>query len=152
MVLEGPLHYMLVGTIAKRCISAELAIAELIVATLSHVEVNRAAPSHNPLALTIAEGTNLRMTTATPFVHLSSMEEDVCWVYTRVGWHAWWSVSALLVWARLLEMNHLLLREIRHIVHRHPISWSWWLHHNWRRSHDITLVSFHLATGWPNIW
>ena len=59
MILEGPLHYGLVSSIAEGSIGTHLAIAELVVATLRHIEVYGSASSNEPFALSITEWTYL---------------------------------------------------------------------------------------------
>ena len=56
MVVVDPSEELLVSAVAEGCVCAHLAVAELEVARLSHVEGNGAAASQDPFALTIAEG------------------------------------------------------------------------------------------------
>ena len=117
MMFVCPFHYVLVSSIAEWSIGTELTIAELIVATLGHIEVYGTASSNNPFALTITERPNLRVTTATPFVHFTSMKINVSRIDTCICWHAWWSVFSFLVWTAFVKVDNLLLREVRHIIH-----------------------------------
>ena len=52
MMLVGPLENMLMSSIAEWCVSAEFAIAKLIVAALRYIKINRSQPGDNPFALT----------------------------------------------------------------------------------------------------
>ena len=117
MVLECPPHYMLMCAVAERGVGAHLAVAELVVAALRYIEVNRSAPSNKPFALSVAEGAYLGVTASAPLVNLSSVEVDVRWVDTLICGHTWRPVTPFLVWSAFVEMNDLLLWEICHIVH-----------------------------------
>ena len=59
MVLHGPLHHMLVGAVAEGRIGAHLTVAELVVASLAHVEGHWTQASDDPLTLAVAERTDL---------------------------------------------------------------------------------------------
>ena len=117
VMLKGPFHNVLMGTITERGVRTELAIAQLVITTFSHIEVHRSASCYYPLALTIAEWSDLGVTTSTPLVDLASVKVHVGREKTGISWHAWWSVSALLVRSVLFEVHHLLLWEVRHILH-----------------------------------
>ena len=147
VVLVGPLEDMLMSSIAERCVGTHLAIAKLVVATLCHIEINRSQPGHNPLALSIAEGTDLGVTAAAPLVDLASVKVHVGREKTGVSWHAWGSVASFLVWPTFVKGDHLLLWEVCDIVHRYFVSWGWRLHNNRCWGHNISLVSFQLWTS-----
>ena len=68
MVLGTPLPDMLMSTVAEGCICGHLAVAEFVVATLGHIEGYWTTPSQDPLALAIAHGVDLTMTTGAPVV------------------------------------------------------------------------------------
>jgi len=99
VVLVDPSEELLMGTIAERCVGAHLAVAELEVAGLAHIESDRAATGKDPLALTIAEWGVLGVSAAAPIVHLSSVEIDVSWEDTCECRHRRWSVFALFIWS-----------------------------------------------------
>lgn len=59
MMLCSPLEHMLVSAVAEWRIGTELAITQLVVSALRHVEVHWTASSDDPFALAIAEWTDL---------------------------------------------------------------------------------------------
>ena len=150
MVFGSPFEHMLMSTITEWCVCTELAITELIVSTLRHIEVYWTASSDDPFALTITERTDLGMSTTAPLVNLSSMKIDVCGIDTLISWHTWWSVSTLLIWSVLLKVHHFLLREIRYILHGNLVSRSWRLHHHWCWCHYVSFMCLHLRTRSSN--
>ena len=97
MVLCTPLPNVLMCTVAERRIRGHLAVAEFVVATLGHIEGYWTTPSQDPLALAIAHGVDLTMTTTAPIVRLASAEVHVSWEDTGVGGHTWRPVSAFFV-------------------------------------------------------
>ena len=97
MVLGTPLPDMLMGAIAEGRIRGHLAVAEFVVATFRHIEGYWTTPSQDPLALAIAHGVDLTMTTTAPIVRLASAEVHMGREDTGVGGHAWRSVSAFFV-------------------------------------------------------
>ena len=147
MVLHGPLHHVLVGAVAEGRIGAHLTVAELVVASFAHVERHRTVPSDDPLALAVAEGTNLRVTTAAPVVDLALRKEDVRRIDTSERRHAWRAVAAFLVGAGLAQGNNFLLREVSHIIHANAFARSGRPQSLGSRREDVTLVSSHFAPG-----
>ena len=141
-MLHNPFHYMLMSSITKWSISAHLTIAHFVISTFRYVESNRSISCKNPLALSITEWTNLRVTARTPVILFTSMEIYVSRINTSICWHWSWSVSALFIWSALHQGNNLLLREICNIFHWNTISWSWWSQNNWSWSVNISLMSF----------
>lgn len=97
MVFSSPLQDVLVSSIAERSICTEFTVAKFEVPTFRNIEAYRSTSSHNPLALPVAEWTDLRMTTSTPVIDFSSVQINMGWIQTLVGWHAWWSISSFLI-------------------------------------------------------
>lgn len=112
-----PLHHDLVSTIAEGSIRRQFAVAELVVARLRHVEVNRSVSSQDPLALSIAPGRNLGVTAWAPVVHLTTMQVDVSGVNTSVCRQRGRSILSFLVGSWLSELHDILLREVCDVVH-----------------------------------
>ena len=148
MIFGSPFEHVLMSTIAEWCVCTEFAITELVISTLGHVEVDWTTSGDNPFALTIAEGTDLGVSTAAPLVDLGAVKVDMRGIDTLVGGHTWWSISTLLVWSALRQVHNFLLREISYIFHRYRVSRSWRLHQNWRWSHYVSFVCLHLRTSW----
>ncbi len=69
-----PAQPLAMRSVTEGSISAELAVAELVVATLADVECDRAVASQYPLALSITPGMGLGVTTAAPVVHLPTIQ------------------------------------------------------------------------------
>ena len=97
MVLHDPLHHMLVSSIAERRVGRHLAVAELVIARLGNVEYNRPVARDNPLALAVAEGTNLRVSAAAPVIGFAFCQENMRRVNTGKSGHAWRPVTPFLV-------------------------------------------------------
>ena len=97
MTLISPPEQVLMSAVAERCVCRHLTVAHLVIAALGDVEGNRSAPRDDPLALAVAERVHLRVTAATPFILLSSVQVHMNWVYTSIGWQTWRSVPSLLV-------------------------------------------------------
>ena len=145
MILHGPLHHMLVGAVAEGSIGAHLTVAELVVTSLADVEGNRTVPCDDPLALAVAEGTDLRVSTAAPVVDLALCKEDVRRIDTSKRGHAWRAIAALLVGAGFTEGNNFLLGEVCHIIHANAFARSG--RPQCLRREDVTLVSSHFTPG-----
>ena len=97
MILHNPLHDVLMGSIAERSISTHLAVAKLVVTRLGDVEGHWAQSSDDPLALAIAEGTDLRVTAGAPVVRLTPVQVDMSGEETSESRHGSRSVLALFV-------------------------------------------------------
>lgn len=118
MVLLDPLNDLLVRAVAEGSVGRAFAVAQLVVARLTHVEGHGSAASENPLALAVAERINLGVPAAAPVVLLASVQVNVCRENTSVRGHAWRSVPAFLIGPRLRQFNLNLFGEIGNIVHR----------------------------------
>ena len=147
MVLHDPLHHVLVSSVAERRISRHLAVAKLIIARLSDIEGHWPIASDDPLALTVAEGANLRMSTATPVIRLAASKENMRRVNTGEGGQAWRSVTPFLVRTTFTQGNNFLLREVRHIIHRNTFARSRWSQNLRLWSENVTLVRLHLTAS-----
>ena len=147
MVLHDPLHHVLMSTIAEGSVSRHLAIAELVVAALGDIESHGTVPGDNPLALTIAEGTNLRVTTTAPVVDLTAVQVHMSRIDTGKSRHGWRSIAALLVGSALTERNNSLLGEVSDIIHGDAFSGSGRTQNLGLRRENISLVRLHLAAG-----
>ena len=98
VVFVRPSQHVLMGTIAEGSVGRHLAVAQLVISTFVHVEGHGSASCQHPLALAVAERVHLGHAAAAPVVSLASVEVDMGGVDTCVGWHAWRSVPAFLVW------------------------------------------------------
>ena len=99
VMLESPLEDVLMSSVAEWSISTHLAIAELEIATLSHVKGNRSVSGQDPLALSIAPWSVLGVSTTAPVVLLSSVEVNMSWENTGIYRHGSWSISTFLIWS-----------------------------------------------------
>ena len=152
MILLSPPEHLLVTAVTEGCIRRHFTVAELVVARLRYVEGHGAATSQDPLALTIAEGVDLRVTAATPIVRLATCQEYVRREDTGVRWHAWRAVLAFFVGTRLCQRDVSLVREVSHIVHGDGLAFlGVRFQHHWLGRHNITLVRFHLAADRTDI-
>jgi hypothetical protein len=97
VVVGGPAQNLLVGAVAEWRIGRHLAVAELEVARLRHVEGDGAATGHDPLALAIAEGRVLGVTARAPVVNLATVQVDVRREKTSIGGKRGRSVLTLLI-------------------------------------------------------
>ena len=112
-----PAEEGLMSTIAEGCVRAHLAVAQLVVARFGHIESDGSAAGNDPLALTVAQGGVLGVTARAPVVGLPTVQVHVRGEQTGEGRQRGRPVLALLVGARLIKHNHLLLREVSHIIH-----------------------------------
>ena len=148
MILSTPLPEQLVSAIAEGSISGHFAVAQFVVAALCHIKSHRSAPGQDPLALPIAHWVDLAVSTRAPIVGFSTAEVHVGGENTGVRGHAGWSVAALLIGARLSQVNHRLLREVSHIVHRLNVPLCYCRLQNDRVvKEDISLISIQFATN-----
>ena len=127
MVFVDPPEQCLMSAIAEWGVGRHLAVAQLEVTWLAHIERDGSATGHYPLALTVAKGRVLGVTARAPVVHLSTMEVHVSGVETSEGGHWRRSVLAFLIGAWLSQVNAFLQREICHIIHRDLSACSRWL-------------------------
>ena len=147
MVLGSPFPDVLMSSIAEWSIGRHLTVAELEVAWLAHVEGHRTASGDHPLTLTIAKRVDLTCSAWAPIVSLTLLQVHVGWEDTCVHWHAWWSISALLVWSALAKINDCLSWEVCYIVHSLDFSLLLdWLDKLWLWHQNVSLVGSHLAT------
>ena len=149
MILGSPLPKVLMCSIAEWRIGRHLAVAQFIVAWLTHIESDGAKSSDHPLALSIAKRVNLTCTARAPIIWLSSLQVHVSWEDSSIDWHTGRSISALLIWSTLAQINSFLGREISHII-----QWSIWsLHIRWLQDlwlwhQHVSLVGTHLTSRW----
>ena len=149
MILGAPLPDVLMGSIAERRIGGELAVAQLEVARLRHIERHGAASRHNPLALTVAHGVVLTVTAGAPTVFLATAQEHVGGENTSVSGHGRRSVATLLVGARLTELDAILKWEVGHVVHGLDLASALRGFQNHGVSqHDVAFVGLEFATSW----
>ena len=91
------------------------------------------------------------MTARAPIVRFTTAQVHVCWENTGVCWHARWTVATFFVWARLSQVNSLLLWEVADIVHSFYIPFVLsWAQNDWILQHDIAIVCAHLTASGTN--
>ena len=151
MLSVNPPNEVLVSAVAEGSVGRHFAVAEFIVATLGHVEGNRTVPSHDPLALAIAERRNLSVAAPAPVVHLSSVQVDVSGEQASEGGHGGRSVLAFLVRATLSQGSHFLLWEISNIIHGDFGPGSGRFKNLGSLGHVVSFVGLHLRTCRTNI-
>jgi len=148
VVLGTPLPDVLVSSIAERRIGGKLAVAKLVVAGLRDIEGHGAAPGDDPLALTVAHRVQLAVAARAPVVRLAAIQEEVRWEDTCVRWHGRGSVAALLIGARLCEIDHVLVGEVGHIVHSFDLALGFSrLENDGLVEHDVAVVGDKFAAG-----
>lgn len=149
MILGSPFPKVLMRSIAEWSIGRHLAVAQFIVAWLTHIESDGAKSRDHPLALTIAKRVNLTCTARAPIILLSSLQEHVGGEDSGIDWHTCWSISALLIWSTLTKVYSFLGREVCHII-----QWSIWsLHIRWLQDlwlwhQHVSLMGTHLTSRW----
>ena len=117
VLVVDPSEELLMSTVAERCVGAHLAVAELEVARLGHVEGHWTATGQDPLALAIAERGVLGVATSAPVIDLTAVKVGVSGEDTSKCWQGWRPVFAFFVWARFTKLNCVLFGEISDIVH-----------------------------------
>jgi len=150
MALVDPLEHMLMSTVAERSIGGHLAVAQLVVAALSHVEADRSASGDNPLALSVAERVHLRVSATAPVVNLRSVQVDVSRENTGVCGHARRSISSLFIGSAVIKRDNVLEGEVGHVVHALFGSLGIGLQNLGLSHHNISLVGLQFRTSRTN--
>ena len=117
VMLISPSKHLLMCSVTEWSIGTHLAIAEFVVARFRYIESDWSQSRHNPLALSIAEWIDLRVSATAPVVDFASSQVNMSWVNTSEGRKTRWSISSLLIWSAFSKWNHSLLWEISHIIH-----------------------------------
>ena len=117
VVLVGPLPDVLMRAVAEGSVRGHLARTQLVVARLTDIEGHRPASSYNPLALAIAEWSNLGVAASTPVVLLATLQVRVHRENTRVNRQARRTVPTFLVRAAFQQVLDWLPGEVCHVVH-----------------------------------
>ncbi len=148
VLFVNPPDQLLMSAVAEGSICAHLAVAELEVAGLAHVEADGAAAGQDPLALAVTQRRVLSVTTAAPIVHLPTVEVHVGREDTCEGRHRRRPVLAFLVGATLVKGDRLLGWEVGDVVHGDlGAGLSGGLHDLGGRGQHVSLVGLELTTS-----
>jgi len=105
-----------VGVTAEGSVSRELAIANLVITTFGHIEVNGSVSCDQIIAQTIAPRAVLRDTARAPLVNFSLLQVHIVWEITSNQRNTGRSVSSFLIGDDFGKRDGSLVGEIGNII------------------------------------